>query len=413
MNLPARFVLVGLGVLTLLLAPVSNPAAFGQSEATPTLAPRTWLPVDAFYTPPAEVPDEPGALLRSELLTNRILPEGARAWRILYTTTFPDGSPAVSAATVLAPIDPPPGPRPVITWEHGTVGIQQKCMPSLVSAPFEGVPALDRVVAEGWVLVATDYAPNQEGVHPYIIGEGELRSALDATRAARQMPELTLDERTVVWGHSQGGHAALWTGISGANYAPDVDILGVAALAPASNMERIMALHDGDAKGAILGSYLATGYSQYFPDVTFDDVVTPGARDTARQLAMLCQFDPNDIPDIQALTAQLDGASVLVNPPVGAFRERLQENAPNAQIDVPLLIAQGLTDSVIDPAVNDDYVAERCAAGQALEYWRVPGRDHGGIVAPGSPIEAPLIAWTQSRFAGEPRAAGCRQTTIE
>src|SRR6516165_5881755 len=43
-----------------------------------------------------------------------------------------------------------------------------------------------------------------------LIGEGEARAALDSVRAARQMAELTLDMRTVVWGHLQGGHAALW-----------------------------------------------------------------------------------------------------------------------------------------------------------------------------------------------------------
>ena len=37
---------------------------------------------------------------------------------------------------------------------------------------------------------------------------------MDATRAARHIPELTLDNRTVVWGHSQGGRA-LETGILG------------------------------------------------------------------------------------------------------------------------------------------------------------------------------------------------------
>ena len=51
---------------------------------------------------------------------------------------------------------------------------------------------------------------------------------LDSVRAARQMPELTLDKRMVIWGYSQGGHAALWTGIVGPRYAPDLEILGVA-----------------------------------------------------------------------------------------------------------------------------------------------------------------------------------------
>jgi alpha-beta hydrolase superfamily lysophospholipase len=376
------------------------------------IASRTWLPVDAFYEPPADVPAEPGVLLRSESLADRLLPKGARAWRILYTTTFADDAPAVGVATVLAPTDPPPGPRPVITWEHGTVGILQKCMPSLVSAPFEGVPALDQVVAEGWVLVAADYAPNEHGVHPYIIGEGEARSALDAVRAAKQMPELTLSDQTVVWGHSQGGQAALWTGIVGARYAPDVNILGVAAIAPASNMEQILTLHGGDSSGARLGAFIATAYSQYYPDVIFDEVVSPTARDIARQIADLCQFDPQHIPTLQALTEQLGGTPVLADPAAGALGERLRENAPNAPIAVPLLIAQGLADIVIDPSVNDAYVAERCAAGQGLDYWHVPGRDHGGIVAPGSPIDDPLIQWTRDRFAGTPQTTGCQYETI-
>jgi enterochelin esterase-like enzyme len=75
-----------------------------------------------------------------------------------------------------------------------------------------------------------------------LIGEGVARAALDSVRAARQMAELTLDMRTAVWGHSQGGHAALWTGIVGPRYAPDVEIVGVAAVASAANMPKILAM---------------------------------------------------------------------------------------------------------------------------------------------------------------------------
>ena len=412
MNAPAHFALVGLGVVAVLLTPGGQFATQAQTEATPEIPPRTWLPPDAFYDPPADVPADPGVLLRSEPLTDRLLPEGAQAWRIQYSTTFADGSPAVAVATVLAPADPPPGSRPVITWEHGTVGILQKCMPSLVSAPFEGIPALDQVVADGWVLVATDYAPNAQGVHPYIIGEGEARSALDATRAARQMPELTLSDETVVWGHSQGGHAALWTGIVGPRYAPDVEILGMAAIAPASNPEQILTMHGGDSSGARLGAYFAAAYSQYYLDVAFDEAVSPEARDIAREMATLCQFDPQDIPSLQALTEQLGGSPVLADPAAGALGEWLRENTPNAAIGAPVLVAQGLTDEVVFPEVTDGFVEERCVAGQSLEYWRVAGRDHGGVVAPDSPLGEPLVRWTRDRFAGMAQESGCQEKTI-
>lgn len=390
----------------------ATPTAAAPAEAT-TLPPRIWLPLDGFYTPPATVPTQPGALVRSEALTNRVMPANAKAWRILYTTTFPDGSPATAVATVIAPAQPPPGPRPVITWEHGTVGIEQKCMPSTVSSPFEGIPALDQTLAKGWVLVATDYQPNTQGVHPYIIGEGEMRSAMDATRAARHMPELTLDNRTVVWGHSQGGQSALETGILGPAYAPDVPILGVAAFAPASNMLQIMTKHGGDSTGARLGPLLATAYSQYYPDVKFDDVVAPQARDVARQVADLCQFNPKDIPTLTALSQQLGGKPVLTDPAAGAFGQHLNQNAPNAPIHAPLLVAQGLADVVVFPEINDTYVDQRCAAGQSLDYWRVAGRDHGGVVAPDSPITDPLIAWTTDRINGKPQAAGCARKDVQ
>src|SRR5437899_3521559 len=114
-------------------------------------------------------------------------------------------------------------------------------MPSRVSAPSAGIPGRDRIVMAGWVVVETDYSfAEKGGPHPYLIGEGEARATLDSVRAARQMSELTLDQRMVVWGYSQGGHAALWTGIVGPRYAPGLEILGVAAIAPAANIKNIL-----------------------------------------------------------------------------------------------------------------------------------------------------------------------------
>jgi hypothetical protein len=90
---------------------------------------------DAFYDPPADLPKRPGVLLRSERLEDVALPAGMTGWRILYTTTVNDKTSATAVAVVIAPIRPSAGPRPVITWEHATTGVLQKCMPSLWSEP--------------------------------------------------------------------------------------------------------------------------------------------------------------------------------------------------------------------------------------------------------------------------------------
>jgi pimeloyl-ACP methyl ester carboxylesterase len=361
---------------------------------------------DAFYDPPADVLRKPGALLRSEPLNDVILPAGVKGWRILYATTVDDNTPATAVAIVFAPTDSSAGARPVIAWEHGTTGLLQKCMPSLLSAPSKGIPERNRIIMAGWVVVATDYSfAEKGGPHPYLIGEGESRAVLDSVRAARQMPELTLDKRMVVWGHSQGGHAALWTGIVAPRYAPDLEIRGVVAIAPAANIKNILAMNVEMDKR--FGPYLAQSYSRFYPDITIEQAIRPEALDAARQIVNLCDFLPPEDPErIEALATTFKG-SALATSSNKALQARLEQNTANGPIQAPVVIAQGLSDDVVPPSATDGYVEERCAAGQRLEYWTFAGRDHISIIQPGTPLEEPLIKWTTARFANEPQAPGC------
>src|SRR5262245_20708846 len=411
----ACFVVCGTAGCDQFQAPTSPSATPASAVAPPIQAVvnaviTTHAP-DAFYDPPPDVPKKPGVLVRSEPLRGLTLPTGVRGWRILYTTTINDATPATAVATVFAPIDMPAGPRPVITWEHGTTGLVQKCMPSLTSVPTRSIPALDQVVTSGWVIVATDYPfAEKGGPHPYLIGEGEARAALDSVRAARQMPELKLDDRTVVWGHSQGGHSALWTGSVGPRYAPDLEILGVAAIAPAANMTDI--LERNPAADKRLGPYVALAYSRFYPDVTFEAALRPEALAAAREIVDLCSVQPPEDPKrIAALSARFEGGA-LATQTNHALASRLAQNVADQSIAAPVVIAQGLADEVVPPAATDAYVDRRCAAGQRLEYWKVAGFDHGGIVRSGSPLDAPLVAWTLARFSNEPQASGCARQSF-
>jgi pimeloyl-ACP methyl ester carboxylesterase len=391
--------------------PASPTASSPQPASQEMRAGVTVHAPDAFYDAPANMPKRSGALLRSEPLKDVTLPPGMQGWRILYTTTVNDKTPATAVATVFAPVNMPAGPRPVITWEHGTTGLLQKCMPSLVSAATVGIPAQKQSMAAGWVIVATDYSfAEKDGPHPYIIGEGEARAALDSVRAARQMRELKLDDRTVVWGHSQGGHSALWTGIIGPRYAPDVKILGVAALAPAANMKNIVEANESVNKR--LGPYIAMSYSRFYPDIKFEEAIRPEALTAARQIVNLCGFFPPEDPEkIGALTTTFNGPALAISTDK-ALAARLTQNIADHAVAAPLVIAQGQTDAVVLPAVTDAYVEQRCAAGQRLEYWKIAGRDHGGIVQPGSPLEDPLVSWTAARFSNQQPETGCTRKSF-
>src|SRR6184192_996826 len=405
--------LSGFAVLLVLLSGAGcNRSKRASSESSPAPTPQAFRSSvtahapDAFYDPPSDVPRKPGALLRSGPLKDVILPAGMRGWRILYATTVDDSTPATAVATVFAPTDPPAGPRPVITWEHATTGLLQKCMPSLLSTPTKGILERDRIVMAGWVVVATDYSfAEKGGPHPYLIGEGEARAALDSVRAARQMSELTLDKRMVIWGYSQGGHAALWTGIVGPRYAPDVEILGVAAIAPAANIKKILAMNvEADKR---FGPYLALSYSRFYPDITFEQALRPEAVDAARQIVNLCCFlPPEDAERVQALAATFDGPALATNSNK-ALQARLEQNTADGLITAPVVIAQGLSDIVVPPSATDAYVEERSSTDQRLEYWTFAGRDHFTIVQPGTPLEELLITWTTARFANKPPASGC------
>src|SRR5436190_18069760 len=404
---------IGSAVLLLLVAGAgcNRPKrASSESSAAPTpQAFRASISAhapDAFYDPPSDVPRKPGELLRSEPLKDVMLPAGVRGWRILYATTVDDSTPATAVATVFAPTDPSAGPRPVIAWEHGTTGLLRKCMPSLVSLPTKGVPWCNRIVTVGWVVVATDYSfAENGGPHPYLIGEGEARAVLDSVRAARQMSELSLDKRMVMWGYSQGGHAALWAGIIGPRYAPDLEILGVAAIAPAANIKNILAMNSEADKR--FGPYIALSYSRFYPDITFEQALRPEALDAARQIVNLCGFVPPEDPErIEALAATFDGPA-LATSSNKALQARLEQNTPDGLIKAPVVIAQGLSDTVVTSSATDAYVEDRCSSGQRLEYWTFTGRDHLTIFQPGTPLEELLLSWTTARFANEPLASGC------
>jgi uncharacterized membrane protein HdeD (DUF308 family)/alpha-beta hydrolase superfamily lysophospholipase len=385
-------------VVALALVLVAVSAAIHRSAASP----------DAFYKPPSTVPRRPGVLLRSEPFT-RGIPKQWRAWRILYTTTRDANVPAIASGLVIASDDLPAGPRPVIAWAHGTTGVASQCAPSLLPSRWNAdvIPGVNQALRRGWVIVATDYVGlGTSGPHPYLIGQGEARSVLDSVRAARQMPQLWLQRRTVVWGHSQGGHAALWAGILAPTYAPDVNVIGVAALAPASDLKPLVGEVRSTLEGRVLGAYILSAYSDIYPDVSFDHYVRPAARVLVREAASRCLDIPDAIPSV--VTAMLSRQPFYaVDPTAGALGRRLAENTPTGAIKVPLLIAQGMDDHLVLPSVQRSYVNQLCHSGQSVEYQTYRRRDHNSLIWPGSRLVPRLLAWTQARLAARPSQRRC------
>ena len=71
---------------------------------------------------------------------------------------------------------------------------------------------------------------------------------------------------------------------------------------------------------------------------------------------------------------------------------------------LPLFVAQGTADDVVDPPVTADYVKQLCANGNAVRRLLLPAVGHG---AAGRDSARAGIQWMSGRFAGAPAPNDC------
>jgi alpha-beta hydrolase superfamily lysophospholipase len=363
----------------------------------------------AFYDPPNPLPPGPaGTLIRHEHLDRA--PAGARAWRILYVSSDPEGEPIAVSGTVFAPLTPdPPGGRPVIAWAHPTTGVASRCAPSLhPGAGADAIPGLSALLAAGYVVTATDYPGlGTPGPHPYLVGESEGRAVLDAIRAARALTNAGGDAPAVLWGHSQGGHAALFAGQLAADYAPDIRLVGIATAAPATDLTALLQHDIGGVAGNVLASMALVSWADVHADrgLSLDQVVEPVSVPIARRIAGRCIESRTQLlvglPDAEVLRLRFLHAQPWN---VEGWDTLLTENTPGASpIGVPVLVNQGTDDTIVWRDVTAAWVAGRCAEGDEVTLVTYDGATHLTIADESATA---AVTWITDRVEGRP-ATGC------
>lgn len=361
---------------------------------------------DAFYAPPALAPGgRPGDLVRMEPLDDG--PAGARSWRILYRSTGMKGEPeAVSALLVVPDAPAPAGGRGVVAWAHPTTGVVQDCAPSLQPGWRKTIPGLDRMLEAGLVVVATDYpglgAPGQ---HPYLVGASEARAVVDSVRAARNVKEAAAGGRFAVWGHSQGGHAAVFTGQLAARLAPDLTLVGVAAAAPATDLGALLELDLGTRFGNVLASETLVSWNRVL-GAPLASVLKPEMEPVVDRVARHCIRDPIEVAGAfsEALPLRegfLTG-HVSATPP---WSEIVRENTPGADpIRVPVFVSQGTVDEIVAREVTARWAGALCAQGTPVRWVSVPDEGHFFVAFKSAPD---AVDWMVDRLAGKPAPDDC------
>ena len=211
-------------------------------------------PDDSFYSPSQELLEgEHGEVIWSRPLplTNEAALQNARINElVLYRSRDVHGKPVgVSGIIALPRAAAPAGGYPIVSWAHGTVGCADMCAPSRDTRESQAHPynkhphgMLNTFLDKGWAVLMTDYEGlGTEGLHPYLLGESEAHGILDIVLAARRLYPAELSKRMVIVGHSQGGQAALFGAHHAPIWTPELDLRGVAAMAPASAVHLLVA----------------------------------------------------------------------------------------------------------------------------------------------------------------------------
>lgn len=332
-----------------------------------------------FYRVPNPLPyGQPGQLVRAESLAS-IFP-GARAWRLLYHSTDVHGADILVSGVAVASDGPAPsGGRTIISWGHPTTGTAQRCAPSVGIDPFDTIEGLHELVTAGYLVVATDYAGmGAAGPPSYLIGVTASNNVLDAARAARQLPDVGASDRLVLWGHSQGGHAALFAGQRAAEYAPELKLKGVAVAAPATNLGELLNSDIGDVSGVTIASYAFSAFSQvYAPGTNLNTILTPAGVAATPQMNALCLFGQNR--ELHAIARPLIGGYLAGDPTATQpWATLLAQNTPGAvALPVPLFIAQGTDDTLVRPQITQQFAEQEQRLGTAVTYVAIPNTGHG------------------------------------
>jgi len=335
-------------------------------------------------------------------------PGGMQAWRIRYWTSDDAGRLLQVTGMVVAPREPiPTQPRRVLAWAHGTSGVATKCAPSQTPLFWTHAPWLD-AVKRGYVVAAPDYPGlGSAGVHPYLVGAPTARSTLDAVRAAANIPGAAAGKRFAVWGESQGGHAALWTGQLAHGYAPDLHLVGVAAAAPPTALIDNLRQGSDPSVRAFLTAFTAYSWSKYYgaPLSTLGGRTT---RDIISRLAENNCVNPGAKPKLGTII----GISVLRRNlrtvdlgHIKPWSDYAHANSVNAAaIRVPMLIAQNPKDVIVASAVTRQFARCACQSGKRVRWIDIHGKGHETSASDSANV---ALRWIDDRFAGKAAPSNC------
>ncbi|MGR8009026.1 lipase family protein [Streptomyces hypolithicus] len=362
--------------------------------------------------PPAAAPvGAPGDIVSSVPTSFRAMPgrpTGTEAWHITYRSTTAKGEPNVVSGTVIVPTDGRTGPRPLVSYAVGTVGLADDCAPS---AGFpRGTTAegdlIHQALMRGWAVAVTDYEGlGTPGDHTYTVGRAEGQAVLDAARAALRHPEagragLSDASPVGLMGYSQGGQASSWAAELHASYAPELAVKGTATGGVAADLLKVADFNDGNI-GAGLILMAAIGQQTAFPELQLDTYLNAKGRTYVDFMKRNCVA----VDTVAGLFQRISDVTVKNPLRQPDWKRRLGEsNVGTRAPDHPVYLYHGGLDELIPYSVGKKLRADWCGRGVKVQWRPHPLLSHVGGVTVGAP---PAMDWLDDRLAGKATRGNC------
>ena len=231
----------------------------------------------------------------------------------------------------------------------------------------------------------------------------EARDVINSVRAARAIPETAAGTQVAVYGHSQGGHSALWTGSVAPTYAPELRIVGIAAGAPAAELAALVSLQDRSAIAWVIGPEVVAAWPLDDPTLSPRAIVSPAGLRFGTGIGRRCVLEGA----LEGIVLQRFGKRYFLGDPsrnatwAAAFDAQTPPPLPPS---VPVLVAQGLDDTVVLPPTTALLERRWCAAGSRLTMAWLGDLGHLATGLTAGPLAS---TWFQQRFAGVEAGSTC------
>lgn len=406
-------------------------------------------PMQPFYAAVMKMsPDgKLGQVIKKEKITTSV--KGAQAWKIAYISSDVSGRKTIATGLLVAPVGPAPaGGRPVMSWAHGTTGSAQNCGPSQIFEPVVplnqyfsadgnswtdyGIPAIEEFINEGYVVVATDYQGlGGGGRHQYGVAATNGRDAINAARAASSLKETGANNKTVIYGWSQGGGATIAAAglpdyIKQGGTAADLDVVGfvamapqdVAALSPSGKLDQAAAdkyfmdaqkMFSNNIFNFTHASMFYWGTEAAFPGIKLTDILSEeGVKAVNQVYGNKCMHVAADTFNF---IYSAGFKSLLKDTPTNTLawtEAMLNGSVARVKPAAPVQIYFGTADTVIPPMMHKIYQEQICKLGGNVGRMQLPGEQTHFSTPPMA--KQYYLPWIKDRISGKPLDNACPQS---